>query len=130
MPVHTLPADTDRLRSALKTLTHEAAESNRYLVVCYCAQWCDTCREYAHGFADLAQQWPQHIFVWVDIEESPELLGDEDVENFPTLLVQSDGKNLFFGPMLPHIGHLDKLLETAHRMPPTSNGPPPLTTLI
>ena len=83
-----------------------------YLVVCYCAQWCDTCREYAGAFARLAEKWPQHTFIWVDIEESPELLGDEDVENFPTLLVQAGDKNYFFGPMIPHAGHLDKLLET------------------
>ena len=129
MPVYTLPDDIEPLKRQL-ILAAAQPGNPHYLVVCYCAQWCDTCREYADGFARLAEKWPQHTFIWVDIEESPELLGDEDVENFPTLLVQAGGKNYFFGPMLPHAGHLDKLLETVNRMPEVKAGPPALTTLI
>lgn len=126
MPVLTVPEDIALIRSAALT----PVENNRYQVVCYCARWCDTCRDYAPAFSALAEKWPQHVFVWVDIEENPELLGDEDVENFPTILVQSGEQNLFFGPLLPHISHLDKLLETAHRLNATDIGPPPLATLL
>lgn len=49
-------------------------------------------------------------FAWIDIEDQPEFLGDVDVESFPTLLVQDGERTVFFGTMLPHIGHLDRLL--------------------
>ncbi len=128
MTVYTLPDDLATLRRRLSVAAPPNDE--HYLVVCYCARWCDTCRDYAGSFARLAEKWPQHAFIWVDIEESPELLGDEDVENFPTLLVQTGEKNHFFGPMLPHAAHLDKLLETISRMPVVTAGPPSLAALI
>ena len=130
MTAYTLPDDLHLLSSALSAQPNNTSANDTWRVVCYCAQWCDTCRDYAPAFKQLAQKWPNHVFVWVDIEENPELLGDEDVENFPTLLVQSGLGNHFFGPMLPHIGHLDKLLETAHRLPASDQGPPALTDLI
>ncbi len=35
------------------------------------------------------------------------------MENFPTLLVQAGRLDaLFYGPMLPHIGHLERLLAS------------------
>src|SRR5258706_468008 len=40
------------------------------------------------------------------------LVGDLDVENFPTLLVARGGQILFFGTMLPHADHLARLLRT------------------
>jgi hypothetical protein len=61
---------------------------------------------------------PRHVFAWIDIEDHAELLGDEDVENFPTLLVQIGSKVVFYGPMLPHIGHLERLLESLNENSP------------
>jgi thiol-disulfide isomerase/thioredoxin len=118
-PQHTLPALQQRLRDAPEAL----------LAVCYCAAWCDTCTQYRPQLEALAARLPQHTFIWVDIEENPEWLGDEDVENFPTILVQRpDGGNMFFGTQLPHIGHLERLLEDMESSPgrQTPNGPPPL----
>ncbi|OZI67209.1 thioredoxin family protein [Bordetella genomosp. 11] len=82
------------------------------LVACFCAAWCDTCREYRPKLEQLAAQADTAVFVWIDIEDHPELLGEEEVENFPTLLVQRAGKTVFFGPMLPHIGHLERLIAS------------------
>ncbi|MFC4273700.1 thioredoxin family protein [Achromobacter aloeverae] len=82
------------------------------LVACFCAAWCDTCREYRPKLDELAALWPQFAFAWIDIEDHADLLGDEDVENFPTILVQIGGRTVFYGPMLPHIGHLERLLGT------------------
>jgi len=95
----------------LPTLVRELATHEGLIVVCYCAAWCDTCRHYRQPFEALSQRFAQHLFVWIDIEENEALLGDEDVEDFPTLLVQADTGNLFFGPMLPHIEHLERLLQ-------------------
>lgn len=51
-------------------------------------------------------------FRWVDIEDEPEIAGDLDVENFPTLVIQRGHDVLFCGPMLPMRHLLERLLET------------------
>ncbi len=97
------------------------------LVVCYCAAWCDTCRSYQEDFDAVAAQWPDHPFIWIDIEEHPELLGDEDVENFPTILLQNRRGNVFFGEQLPYRGHLDRLIKEFEASGQTfADGPPSL----
>lgn len=82
------------------------------LIACLCADWCDTCREYRSAFEALMSEFPQHRFVWVDIEDQADLIGSIEVENFPTLLLAQQAQVLFAGTMLPHIGHLRRLLQT------------------
>ncbi len=106
MSLLTPGTDLAALRSRL------AATPNTWLVACFCAAWCDTCEEYKPKLQALASALPQHVFAWIDIEDHAELLGDVDVENFPTLLVQIGARVVFYGPMLPHIGHLERLLES------------------
>ena len=89
-----------------------AASPDAWLVACFCAAWCDTCEEYNPKLRTLSGALPQHVFAWIDIEDHAELLGEVDVENFPTLLIQIGGRVVFYGPMLPHIGHLERLLES------------------
>ncbi|WP_459617220.1 thioredoxin family protein [Bordetella sp. 2513F-2] len=110
MPLFVPGTDSSALRQAL-------ARPEPWLVACFCAAWCDTCNQYRPRLAELAERHPGHVFAWIDIEDHPELLGDEDVENFPTLLVQAGGRTLFYGPMLPHIGHLERLLGTLAQDP-------------
>ncbi|ALM87066.1 thiol-disulfide isomerase [Bordetella sp. N] len=101
------------------------------LVACFCAAWCDTCREYRPKLDELAAQWPGIAFAWIDIEDHAELLGDEDVENFPTILVQMGGRTVFYGPMLPHIGHLERLLGTLDaNSAPVATGLPDVRALL
>jgi thioredoxin 1 len=104
MSVFSPDSDHTNLRAAL-------ARPDALLVACFCAAWCDTCTLYQPRFEALARARPEHGFVWIDIEDHAEFLGEEDVENFPTLLIQSDKSVLFYGPMLPHIGHLERLLD-------------------
>lgn len=96
----------------LPALSRRLATQQGLVVACYCAAWCDTCGQYREGFADVARRHPEHVFAWIDIEENEALLDDEEVENFPTLLVQSSRGNLFFGPMLPYPEHLERLLQS------------------
>ncbi len=124
MPVYDSKHDAPALRSRLK-------ENTGLVVACYCAAWCDTCTEYRPDFALLAEQWPQHTFVWIDIEESPELLDEDDVENFPTVLIQGPNGNLFYGTMLPYISHLARLISHMDdRTPVTDGGPALLQDLL
>lgn len=103
-------ASNPQARKELKDLL---GRENRMLVVCYCAEWCRSCESYHGDFEALSSKYDQLIFLWVDIEDQPDLLNDRDPDNFPTILIQNDDKNLFFGAMLPHIGHLERMIETA-----------------
>lgn len=113
-------------------LRRQLDRTDGLLVACYCAAWCDTCRDYQPEFNALSEKWPQHTFVWVDIEDDPELLDDHDVENFPTILIQSRKGNLFFGEQLPYISHLDRLIQSAGQdnAAVVGNGPRALSALL
>lgn len=101
------------------------------VVACYCAAWCDTCNQYRPAFESLAARKPEQLFVWIDIEESEELLDDLDVENFPTILIQSETGNHFFGTMLPHVEHLERLLAGLEGSTDVvEDGPGPLKELL
>jgi thioredoxin 1 len=100
-------------------------KSGGTVVACYCAAWCDTCTRYRTDFAALAARWPQCIFIWVDIEECEHLLAEEEIEDFPTLLVQGDQSNFFYGPLPPQIGHLERLISAANEDRPLIGGGPP-----
>ncbi len=91
---------------------------DEFLVVCLCAEWCGTCRDYQTGFDELAAQFPNTSFHWLDIEDRADDLGDLDIENFPTLFIQRGERVLFFGTMLPHLSHLRRLIETFHEQTP------------
>ena len=92
------------------------------LVACLCAEWCDTCRDYRAEFNALGKEFPRHRFIWFDIEERSEQLGDIDVENFPTLLVASGEQVLFAGTMLPQISRLRRMLLSIQEDGKEQNG--------
>ena len=102
MPTLTLTADT---RIQLNDWLH----SDSMLVACLCAAWCDVCRDYRATFDVLAAQHTQCNFVWIDIEDQADLIGDIDVENFPTLLMQRGPHVTFFGSVQPG-------MQLAHRL--------------
>lgn len=81
-------------------------------VVCLCAQWCGTCRTYATVFEQCAAAMPRHRFRWVDIEDEADLVGEPDIDTFPTLLVIREGVALFAGPVLPRLHDIQRLLQS------------------
>jgi thiol-disulfide isomerase/thioredoxin len=83
-----------------------------WVVACLCAAWCDTCRAYRSGFDALAARHPEKHFVWIDIEDESDVVGDIDVENFPTLLIQRGDSVAFFGTVLPDPKVADRLIES------------------
>lgn len=82
-----------------------------FLIACLCADWCSTCREYRDVFDAMRRAWPQHAWHWVDIEDEAEVMGDLDLETFPTLLVGHKGQMLFAGPVLPRRHDSQRLIE-------------------
>jgi thioredoxin-like negative regulator of GroEL len=83
-----------------------------WTVICLCAEWCDTCREYRRLFEQRAARAADALHLWVDIEDEADVLGDLDIETFPTLLVLHGHQPRFFGPVLPQIEVIDGMLRT------------------
>lgn len=94
-----------------RTQLSQWLDAGDWVVACLCAAWCDTCRAYRDGFEELAARHPDKHFVWIDIEDEADVVGDIDVENFPTLLLQHGDDVRFFGTVLPEIKLADRLIQ-------------------
>jgi thioredoxin 1 len=81
-------------------------------IISLCAQWCGTCRDWQPVVDAVAAAHPQMSWRWLDIEDDAALLGDLDVETLPTLLVGRGSDVLFYGPVLPKVELLTRLLST------------------
>jgi thioredoxin-like negative regulator of GroEL len=88
-----------------------ALHGDGWIVACLCAAWCGTCSSYRAAFDGLAARHPDKTFVWIDVEDQADVVGDLDVENFPTLLVQRGDAVAFFGTMLPDPKVADRLIQ-------------------
>jgi len=95
-----------------------AISGDKLTVACLCAAWCGTCSSYRATFESLATRHPDKTFVWIDIEDQADLVGDLDVDNFPTLLVQRGDTVAFFGTMVPDGGVADRLVQAQAEVTP------------
>ena len=82
---------------------HALAAPAQAFVACLCAAWCRTCDDFRPAIEDWARQRADVSVVWLDVEDDADLVGDIEVENFPTLLIQRDGAVRFFGPIPPRV---------------------------
>jgi thioredoxin 1 len=97
-------------------------------VACLCAAWCRLCDEYAPVLeavtAEFARDGAAVRGHWIDIEDDAALVGDLDVETFPTLVVIDRAHVRFAGPLPPHPDTLRRLLRvTVAEAPPAAGGP-------
>jgi thioredoxin-like negative regulator of GroEL len=94
-------------------------------VACLCAAWCRLCDEYApvlrQVVAELAAAGVPLRAHWIDIEDQADLLGELDIETFPTLVVFDDQALRFAGPLTPHADTLRRVLRaTLQQAEPTA----------
>ena len=86
-------------------------------VACLCAAWCRTCEGYQAVFeqavSELAAAGVALRSRWGDIEDEADLVGDADVETFPTLLIADARDVRFAGPLTPQPDTLRRLLRAA-----------------
>jgi thioredoxin-like negative regulator of GroEL len=111
--MHSLTLDTtnrDQLAASIG--------GGRWIVACLCAAWCGTCGGYRAAFESLAARHPDKTFVWIDIEDQADVVGDLDVDNFPTLLLQQGDTVAFFGTMLPDALLAERLVQAQAELPP------------
>jgi len=85
------------------------------LVACLCATWCKTCTEFRSTFDKLSAADPAAKFVWLDVEDDSSLVGDIDIENFPTLAVFRGDTPLFYGVTMPQEGVVARTLASLQR---------------
>ena len=104
--MHSLTLTTDNRADVAAALA-----GPRWTVACLCALWCGTCGSYRATFEELAARHPDTVFVWIDIEDQADVVGDLDIENFPTLLIQHDDDVAFFGTVLPDGGLAHRMLQ-------------------
>jgi hypothetical protein len=97
-------------------MKQEITKADAWLVVCLCADWCGTCKQYRQPFEALAAQFPQMRFVWLDVEDREDVAGDLDIETFPSILVAQGEQARFLGPVLPQTGVLARMLQSLPQM--------------
>lgn len=91
--------------------------ASRLQVWCLCAAWCGVCRDFAPCFEQAAQERPNAVLDWLDVEDEAEWLDALDVDNFPTLLLAVDGQPVFLGTVVPQLPTLLSLIDHAHTLP-------------
>lgn len=101
-----------RLAPIQRLAAQAPAHDTPLQVIALCAEWCGTCREFRPMLERIAAAHPDAVFAWADIEDDAELVGDIDVDNFPTLAIFRDGKPLHFGVSLPLEQVVTRLLQS------------------
>jgi thioredoxin 1 len=84
--------------------------ADKWIVACLCAAWCDVCSSYRQGFESMAARHPDKEFLWIDVEDHADLVGDFEIENFPTLLLEQADNIVFYGAMVPNAQIAERLL--------------------
>lgn len=102
----------------MEPIAGDGGSSECATIVVLCAAWCDTCRAFRTVFDRLAAQQEHTRFIWLDIEDQAALVGDIDVENFPTLAVFRGDVPVFFGVCLPQEAVIARLIKALLREEP------------
>jgi thioredoxin 1 len=84
-------------------------------VACLCADWCRTCDGYRPVLEQVVGEFFERGLAnrprWIDIEAEEDLIGQIDVETFPTVVVYDKRRVLFAGPLVPKPEHLHRILS-------------------
>jgi hypothetical protein len=83
-------------------------------LLCLCAAWCRLCEGYRAVFDALAAE-PAPLGValrwrWIDIEDEADLVGDLDIETFPTWVIAEGTVLLFAGALTPEPATVRRVL--------------------
>lgn len=110
-----------QLIHANRAAIHARLADGEWVIACLCAAWCDVCTDFRPSFDRLAADHPDKLVLWIDIEDEAEVVGDFDVENFPTLLIQQGDRVTFFGTVEADAGTVGRLVAAQTRALPSSS---------
>ncbi len=107
-----------------------ALRSRPFVVIALCAAWCNTCDDFRIGFERLALERDDSTFIWMDIEDDADFIGDVEIENFPTLAIFLRGRLLHFGVSLPQASLVGRLLQSLDDDSRSVDGEADVTSLL
>lgn len=81
-------------------------------VVSFCASWCNNCKSWKDTFTLLSEKFIDDCFIWIDIDEYPELVSEIDLDIIPVLLIQKKDDIHFLGPIRPGLNTIIDILNS------------------
>ncbi|MDR0251280.1 MAG: thioredoxin family protein [Burkholderiales bacterium] len=102
----------------------QSIQSQPLLAVCLCAEWCAVCRDFKPEYHALAQQHPETLFAYLDIEDDEALTGALELDNFPALAVFRDDTLIHFSVTKAKRDNIARLLRKLIASPPQPLMPP------
>jgi thioredoxin 1 len=63
-----------------------------YVLIDFFATWCGPCKRIAPFFEKLADEYVGIIFLKVDVDESPDLVNEFDIQAMPTFVFLKNGQ--------------------------------------
>ncbi|MCM1512388.1 MAG: thioredoxin family protein [Oxalobacter formigenes] len=98
----------------------DSLQDGIWILVCFCAGWCHACREYLPKLRELADSRPDVRFFWVDIEEHGNMIGNLDINKFPTILIQRNNIVAFYSCIHPDAQLAERILQSILDQAPES----------
>lgn len=83
------------------------------LAVCLCAGWCNNCEEWKNELAQLSDEHRDCCFVWLDIDEHPDMVAEVDLDVLPVLALYKGEEVAFLGPIRPDKQTVSTLIKSA-----------------
>ncbi len=74
-------------------------------LICFCSEWCQTCRNFKLLFD--SAKWPGVKKIWVDVDSDIDFLDGISMPDVPTVLIASNDLKTSFYSKLP--GSIDRL---------------------
>jgi thioredoxin-like negative regulator of GroEL len=95
-------------------------DDSTWVFACFCADWCGSCREYRPQLETLAKNRTDVRFFWVDIEDHADIMGELDINKFPTIAIQRGDIVAFYSCIHPDAKLAERLLQSlANETPET-----------
>lgn len=91
--------------------------ADKPLVVCLCAQWCNNCEDWKKEFQLLSEERGDSCFVWLDIDEHPDMVAEVDLDTLPVLAIYKNEDIAFLGPVRPDKTTIETLINGARAHP-------------
>ena len=100
------------LQPSLYTETLHSLDAESWVVAFFCAEWCRSCREFRPVLDNMISSYPEAAFFWVDIEDNSDMLGELDINKFPTLLIQRGETVAFYSCIHPDTKLIERILRS------------------